>query len=188
MHESVQGVPVSDELIQDDPLPCLQTRDGCFEVAIPSDPCQSRRVQDLVECQLRSHRFDDRDIFKIKLALEEALVNAIKHGNQMDRSKKVHVQFDVTEDRFEVRIIDEGKGFTLDDVPDPKAPENLERPCGRGLLLMRHYMTEVTFHAPGNRLTMCKIREHHTAATNGHPHKGPAHKGHAAKGARPRKK
>ena len=55
-------------------------------------------------------------------------------------------------------IADEGKGFDPDDVPDPMAPENLERPCGRGLLLMRHYMTEVTYHPPGNRLSMSKVR------------------------------
>ena len=111
------------------------------------------------------------------------MVNAfIKHGNQMDRSKQVHIQFNVNRERFDIRIIDEGNGFALDDVPDPMAPENLERPCGRGLLLMRHYMTEVTFHAPGNRLTMSKVREN-VHATNGH-----AASASAAKGPRKRKK
>jgi serine/threonine-protein kinase RsbW len=158
-------------------------QDGCYQLAIPSDPREARCVQEMVEQELRSHHFDDRDIFKIKLALEEALVNAIKHGNQMDPSKKVYVQFNVNRDRFEVRIDDEGKGFALDDVPDPKAPENLERPCGRGLLLMRHYMTEVTFHAPGNRLTMCKVREHNGQPVNGNgrSHRSHAPEGHAAK-------
>jgi serine/threonine-protein kinase RsbW len=138
-----------------------------FQVAIPSDPKEARCVQDLVEQQLRSHHFEDCEIFSIKLALEEALVNAIKHGNQMDPAKKVHIQFNVNRDRFDVRIVDEGGGFDLDEVPDPMAPENLERPCGRGLLLMRHYMTEVTFHAPGNRLTMSKVRNA-SCQPNGH--------------------
>src|ERR1700736_4798861 len=132
------------------------TPGGSFQVAIPSDPKEARCVQDLVEQQLRSHHFEDGEIFSIKLALEEALVNAIKHGNQMDPAKKVHIQFTVNNQRFDIGIADEGDGFTLEDVPDPMAPENLERPCGRGLLLMRHYMTEVTFHAPGNRLSMSK--------------------------------
>src|SRR5437899_2548730 len=132
-------------------------QDGSFQVAIPSDPNDARSVQELIESQLRSNHFEDREIFSIKLALEEALVNAIKHGNQMDRSKKVHIDFTVNCERFDIRIVDEGQGFTLEDVPDPMAPENLERPCGRGLLLMRHYMTEVTFHPPGNRLSMSKV-------------------------------
>jgi serine/threonine-protein kinase RsbW len=151
------------------------TQDGAVQVAIPSDPNEARSVQDLIEQHLRSNQFEDREIFSIKLALEEALVNAIKHGNQMDRSKKVHIQFHVNRERFDIRIIDEGNGFALDDVPDPMAPENLERPCGRGLLLMRHYMTEVTFHAPGNRLTMSKVRNQQCHATNGHAAKAPKH-------------
>ena len=144
------------------------TQDGAFEVAIPSDPCEARRVQELIEQQLRSHHFDEREIFTIKLALEEALVNAIKHGNQMDPSKKVTIHVTVNHERIDIRIIDEGDGFALEDVPDPLAPENLERACGRGLLLMRHYMTEVTFHAPGNRLTMSKVRNHNGHCANGH--------------------
>ncbi len=131
---------------------------GAHEVVIPSDPAEARRVQDDIEGALKACHFEEREIFSIKLALEEALVNAIKHGNQMDRAKKVHISYQVSTERFEIRIADEGKGFDPEDVPDPMAPENLERPCGRGLLLMRHYMTEVTYHPPGNRLSMSKVR------------------------------
>lgn len=162
------------------------TPDGSFQIAIASDPNDTRGVQELIEHQLRSHQFDDREIFCIKLALEEALINAIKHGNQMDRSKKVHVHFSVSFERFDIRISDEGNGFALDDVPDPMAPENLERPCGRGLLLMRHYMTEVNFHPPGNRLTMSKVRPHNGHAVNGgakhHGANGHGVNGHSVNG------
>ncbi len=127
-------------------------------VVIPSDTAEARRVQDDIERTLKAFRFDDREIFSIKLALEEALVNAIKHGNQMDRAKSVQISYRITADRFDIHITDEGSGFDPEDVPDPMAAENLERPCGRGLLLMRHYMTEVTFHPPGNRLSMSKVR------------------------------
>jgi len=132
--------------------------DGLRDVVIPSDTGEARRVQDDIEAALKACQFEEREIFSIKLALEEALVNAIKHGNQMDRSKKVHISYSVSPDRFEIKIADEGKGFDPEDVPDPMAPENLERPCGRGLLLMRHYMTEVIYHPPGNRLSMSKVR------------------------------
>ena len=93
----------------------------------------------------------------IKLALEEALINAIKHGNQMDRSKSVRVSYRVLPDRFEVHVTDEGAGFDPADVPDPTAVENLERPCGRGLMLMRHYMSEVAFSGRGNCVVMSKL-------------------------------
>jgi serine/threonine-protein kinase RsbW len=134
---------------------------------IPSDPAEARRVQDEIELLLKSHQFGERDIFSVKLALEEALVNAIKHGNQMDPTKKVRLSFRVDLERFEIVIADEGPGFNPDDVPDPVAFENLERPCGRGLLLMRHYMSAVTFHPPGNTVSMCKMRN--SVQRNGHP-------------------
>jgi serine/threonine-protein kinase RsbW len=143
------------------------SQDGSFEVTIASDPTEVQRVQERIETELKRHHFDDRDIFGIRLALEEALVNAIKHGNRMDRSKKVHVRCSIRGDRFEVGVCDEGPGFDVEDVPDPCAEENLERPCGRGLLLIRHYMTEVTYHPPGNRLTMAKVRMNGSNGSNG---------------------
>jgi serine/threonine-protein kinase RsbW len=128
------------------------------EITIASDLTEARHVQAVVEAALRAGRYCDHDIFAIKLALEEALVNAIKHGNQLDRAKLVRVAFRVTVDRFDIRIADEGPGFDPDEVPDPTAPENLERPCGRGLLLMRHYMTEVTYTDCGRAVCMAKVR------------------------------
>lgn len=136
------------------PLP-----DGSVEFTIPSDLGEARNLQELIENQLRSCEYEDKEIFGIRLALEEAIVNAIKHGNRMDDAKKVHVRFLVSPERFEIGITDEGPGYDPDSLPDPLSEENLERPCGRGLFLMRHYMTEVTVHPPGNRLTMSKIRK-----------------------------
>jgi serine/threonine-protein kinase RsbW len=133
-------------------------QNGSRDIVIASDPAAARSVQDDIECALRACQFEEREVFSIRLAMEEALVNAIKHGNQMDQGKKIHISYRVCPDRFEVRIADEGPGFDPEDVPDPMSPENLERPCGRGLLLMRHYMTEVTYHPPGNRLSMTKVR------------------------------
>ena len=129
------------------------------ERVIPSDLGEARRLQDEIEEALQAVRYGDRDIFSIKLALEEALVNAIKHGNQMDPDKRVHVAYIVTPERFDIRITDEGPGFNPDDVPDPTAPENLERPCGRGLLLIRYYMSEVSFQDSGRTIAMFKRRD-----------------------------
>jgi serine/threonine-protein kinase RsbW len=126
------------------------------EILIPSDPAEARRVQEEIEALLQGSAAHAHDVFSIKLALEEALVNAIKHGNQMDRAKKVRIAYRIHADRFEVSVADEGAGFDPGDVPDPTAFENLERPCGRGLMLMRHYMSEVAFNDRGNSVTMCR--------------------------------
>ena len=135
------------------PAPCR-----ALEITIASDPGEARRVQAEIEQALRSVRFGEHDIFAIKLAVEEALVNAIKHGNRLDRAKSIRVAYHVTADRFEVQITDEGPGFDPADVPDPTAPENLERPSGRGLWLMRHYMTEVAHAECGRAVRMSKVR------------------------------
>jgi serine/threonine-protein kinase RsbW len=127
------------------------------ELVIPSDPAEARIVQERVEQLLQSEKVPDRDVFCIKLALEEALVNAIKHGNQFDRTKKVYISYRLLNDRFEVAVSDDGPGFDPCEVPDPTAVENLERPCGRGLMLMRHYMSEVAYNSRGNGVTMCRI-------------------------------
>jgi serine/threonine-protein kinase RsbW len=134
------------------------SQNGTTSLVIGSDPAESRRVQEEIELALRQNQYGERDIFSIKLALEEALVNAIKHGNQLDRSKKVYVSYRVSPTRFDVEVIDEGPGFDPADVPDPTAVENLERPSGRGVMLMRHYMTEVSYSSRGNCVSMSKLR------------------------------
>jgi len=126
------------------------------DVTIPSDPAEARRFQEEIEQLLQAAGAGDRDVFSVRLALEEALVNAIKHGNQMDRSKRVFISYRLVDFVLEVHITDEGPGFDPADVPDPTAVENLERPCGRGLMLMRHYMTEVAYSGRGNSVIMRK--------------------------------
>jgi serine/threonine-protein kinase RsbW len=136
------------------------TRETAYttDIAIRSDPVDVSRLQDDIETALRANRFSDKEIFGIRLALEEALINAIKHGNSLDPAKKVHIAYGVGPERFDIRIMDEGPGFDPEDVPNPTAAENLERPCGRGLMLMRHYMSEVEFNERGNIVVMSKLR------------------------------
>jgi serine/threonine-protein kinase RsbW len=129
-----------------------------LEAVLASDPAEARRFQEeLEQFLMQSSHATTKEIFSIKLALEEALINAIKHGNQMDLTKQVRVLYRVAPGFFEVRVVDEGIGFDPGDVPDPTAVENLERPCGRGLMLMRHYMTEVCYSSSGNCVAMTKV-------------------------------
>jgi len=128
------------------------------EVVIANDLGEARRIQREIEEALHAAEYGDRDVFCAKLALEEALVNAVKHGNRMDPAKHVTIRYDVTTERFRIQVCDEGDGFDPESVPDPTAPENIERPCGRGLLLMRRFMSQVEYAEGGNRVVMTKLR------------------------------
>jgi serine/threonine-protein kinase RsbW len=129
------------------------------EVTIPSDLAETKRIQSEIKDALHGARYSEHDVFAIMLALEEALVNAVKHGNQLDQDKRVFISYKVTAERFDITIADEGQGFNPDEVPDPTAIENIERPCGRGLLLMRGFMTEVQYHGKGNVVSMSKVKD-----------------------------
>lgn len=128
------------------------------EVELPNDTSEVPRIQEAIVRHLKDHKFSEKEIFGIKLALEEALVNAMKHGNQYDRTKKVRIAYQVNCDAFYVRICDEGAGFDPAEVPDPTLEENLERSCGRGLMLMRYYMNAVHYLERGNVCLMWKRR------------------------------
>ncbi len=100
--------------------------------------------------------FSGTELFGIKLSLEEAFANAIKHGNQFDPEKQVHVDATITPGTLDVAIRDEGAGYCPDCVADPTASCNLEHPGGRGLLLIRAYMDEVLHSDQGREVRMIK--------------------------------
>ena len=102
--------------------------------------------------------YSEKDCFGARLSLEEAIVNALRHGNRGDPLKTVHIRFAVSDRQIVAEVEDEGPGFNPYAIPNPLAPENLERPGGRGVFLMRHYMTTVHFNDRGNCVHMCKIR------------------------------
>jgi serine/threonine-protein kinase RsbW len=129
------------------------------EQVIPSENGAGKKVLDEILGQLAVHDWGQRDIFSVHLALEEALVNAIKHGNNCDVSKSVHVVCELSKDRLFVQIEDEGPGFDPDNVPDCTGADRLEMPCGRGVLLMRSFMSSVEFRDKGNCVVMTKCRQ-----------------------------
>jgi len=102
--------------------------------------------------------YSQDDIFAVHLALEEAFLNAVKHGNKMDASKKVTVAYLVDDEKVEIRLVDEGEGFNPDSVPDPRTGENLYRPEGRGLLLIHAYMHVTEHNERGNGLRMIRYK------------------------------
>lgn len=93
---------------------------------------------------------------ELLIALDEAIVNAIKHGNKCDARKAVHVVAEFSADGARFTVADEGPGFEREKVPDPTDPCRLLEPNGRGLLLINHIMDEVCYNQAGNRLEMFK--------------------------------
>jgi len=125
-------------------------------IAISSIPSELPHVESAILPVLENKGYGERNIFAVKLALEEAVINAIKHGNELDDTKKVGVSFYVDDDRAIISVSDEGGGFNPDDVPDPTTEENLLATSGRGLALIRAYMDEVRFNEDGTEITMIK--------------------------------
>lgn len=129
-----------------------------FQEVIPSDTSAGQLVQERIIQHLEQLRYDERDLFGIRLAIEEALVNAIKHGNRMDPTKTVRILCKIATHKVRIEIEDQGEGFQPEEVPDPTADENLERPCGRGIMLMRAFMSSIVYNETGNRVVLEKHR------------------------------
>lgn len=101
---------------------------------------------------------DEDERFRLTMAVREAVVNAVLHGNDYDPSKQITASFENTGKSLVISIADEGKGLDPDTLPDPLAPENLLRGTGRGIFLIRSFMDEVHFRQlhPGTELTLVK--------------------------------
>ena len=111
-----------------------------------------------VLAMLETGEWDETAMFAVRLAMEEGLSNAMNHGNGGDPGRCIEVEFTGDPTRCSAVIVDEGPGYDPDSVPDPTAEENLTVASGRGLTLIRAFMTEVTVVAPGNRLEMTYVR------------------------------
>jgi serine/threonine-protein kinase RsbW len=116
-------------------------------------------MSDVIErilAQMIRTGFSAEDLFGMRVALEEAVVNALKYGNRSDPIKTVWVDYHVNPRRATVQIEDEGPGFDPEAIANLSLPECLELASGRGLFLIRYYMTSVCFNERGNRIILCK--------------------------------
>ena len=116
------------------------------------------QIQRQIVAKMEALDYTERDVFAVQLALDEALTNAVVHGNDSDPEKQASVSCQVTKKMVSIEIEDEGSGFCPDEVPDPRLLENLEKSSGRGILLMRSYMCAVEYNTSGNRVVMRKNR------------------------------
>ena len=126
-------------------------------IKIPSDLKEVKKVSAEILDFLKACKLFKNELLDIKLCLEEALINAIKHGNRLDKSLKVKIDYNLGDDTFKVTITDEGEGFDYKHIPDPTLEENLQELKGRGIFLIRRLMDEVQFNERGNSITMVKF-------------------------------
>ena len=86
--------------------------------------------------------FDDENCHRIGMSIREGMINAVQYGSRLMSEKAVRMSVDLTADRLEIHVMDSGRGFSLSDVPDPLAEENLLKSSGRGIFLMKAFMDE----------------------------------------------
>ncbi|MFI5220217.1 MAG: ATP-binding protein [Bacteroidia bacterium] len=132
----------------------MNTENFTNTVQVVSQPESINIVEKLIE-DLREELNIHEDAFgNILVAVTEAVNNAIQHGNRYDALKKVNITYEVEGDNLMFSVSDEGRGFDYYNLPDPTAPENLEKPTGRGIFLMKHLADQVIFSDNGKTVEM----------------------------------
>jgi serine/threonine-protein kinase RsbW len=127
------------------------TLDSTLETVNSAEEAASRMATDA--------GFGDEDVMKISMAVREAAVNAVLHGNAYDPGKKVTLVFERTGDDLVITIRDQGSGLDPKKIPDPLAPENLMKTSGRGIFIIRSFMDEVEIN-PTQTGTEIKLVKH----------------------------
>ncbi len=134
------------------------------ECVVKSDLRETCVPKQTIMGELGRCHYSEDAMFAVQLALEEALTNAVKHGNRNDAAKRVTVRYAINENKAVFVVRDEGGGFLPDDVPDCTSPDRLPLPNGRGIMLIRAYMDEVCFRDRGREVYFVKRRSSPTSA------------------------
>lgn len=129
-----------------------------LEQKIPSSLEIAHEMIEQLLSALTDAGWDGRDYFHVQMAIEEALVNAVRHGNCESPDKIVELEFKVAQDTVFLRIQDEGDGFDPTSLPDPRDDDNLDQTNGRGVMLINEMMNEVKYNSVGNEIKMIKYR------------------------------
>lgn len=129
-----------------------------YDQRIKSDPNLCAPIIEILISKLADFDWADKDAFAIHMAMEEAIINAIKHGNQCRPNTSVHVVIELDDQHFQATVTDDGHGFDLTNVADPTREENLEKCSGRGVMLIRHFVDQVEYNDRGNSVCMHKAK------------------------------
>lgn len=142
---------------------------SAFVLELPSDPRVIETAVAYLVDRLRAYDFaGSRLNLNFRVGVSEALANAMIYGNGSDPDKRVRVEVELSPEAVALQVRDEGEGFDAGVVPDPTLPENLDRPGGRGIFLIRELMDEVQYSPPGNCVRMVLRRENGFRRASGH--------------------
>ncbi len=133
-----------------------ENEDDYREIRVKSTLKDAKTPEKQILNDIKCCQYCKESMFAIKLALEEAMTNAVKHGNQNDDSKSITVRYHVSDERVVIIVRDDGPGFQPEDIPDPTHPERISLPNGRGIMLMKAYMDEVRYRAKGREVYLMK--------------------------------
>jgi serine/threonine-protein kinase RsbW len=139
-------------------------------LAIGSSFHNAELVQVVVEEALKRLDLDPDDSHWIGIAVREAVANAVKHGNRQDPDKKVEIDFGVEGDSLVIQVLDQGSGFDPAAVADPRAPENVLKPSGRGIFYMQNFMDQIEYSFGPDGGTMVTMRKRLKAAQGSETH------------------
>lgn len=120
-----------------------------IKIRIPSIPENIRIVESFIDNAKDQFNLSDDIYGNIMIAVTESVNNAIIHGNKNEKTKNVNLSLTMNDSQIDFLIEDEGSGFNFNELPDPTAPENIEKPGGRGIFLMKHLCDEVDFQEDG---------------------------------------
>ena len=113
-----------------------------------------RNVEKCIEDARKEYRIDEDVYGNMLVAVTESVTNAIIHGNQLDESKNVTLHMNLSDSKVFINVEDEGKGYDYENVPDPTLPENLHKPGGRGIFLIKHLCDKVNFYDNGRKVEL----------------------------------
>jgi serine/threonine-protein kinase RsbW len=120
-----------------------------IRIEIPSLTENIRMIESFIDNVKEKYHLNDDIYGNIMIAVTEAVINAIKHGNQNQSAKNVALSLSFADNVIKFKVEDEGQGFEYDKLPDPTSPENIDKPGGRGIFLMKHLADEVNFAERG---------------------------------------
>lgn len=125
-----------------------------IKIVIPSISENIRIIESFIDNAKEKFNLDDDIYGNIMIAVTESVNNAIMHGNKNDRTKNVTLSLSLNDNVINFRIMDEGIGFDFQNLPDPTSPENIDKPSGRGIFLMKHLSDEVNFSNNGSMVEL----------------------------------
>lgn len=127
----------------------MNTEKQTYSMQIVSQPESINLVEKLIDEIKSEYNIHEECYGNMLVAVTEAVNNAIQHGNKYDPEKMVHISYEIEPDQIAFTVTDEGTGFDYINLPDPTDPENIEKPTGRGVFLMKHLADQIIFSENG---------------------------------------